>query len=112
MGRTTNRSAISNWCSVAGTILNRKSLSKVLFKTLFKLDPILVELVHNKISRKHNCHPRDLLWTLYFLKSTDHSKIALALRTTTRTLKTVVQNTMRKVINVSPTVCYQCYFRT
>lgn len=63
-----------DWLSIGAVVLRKKrSLSRKVFMSFFRLSPALVEKVYQrvkwvtetKLQRKH------LLWTLFFLKSAD-----------------------------------------
>lgn len=97
------------WGSLGAVLLkkSRRIDSLATFKSYFKLDPVLVEIVWKRLSARFDCHKENLLKTLFFLKShdPDHSKIALQLNTKYDSLKRVVLLTLSQIKAVSPEVC-------
>jgi hypothetical protein len=107
MTKATRKKVMMRWCSIGASLLRKsKPLVQSSFKSYFKLDTYLVEVLYRRILKRFVVDERDLLWTLFFLKSRDpdHMKIALALKTDRTGLHRVVKSVMNKILAVSPKV--------
>lgn len=94
------------WIYRGAAVLKKKRLSVLTFRRFFKLPPKLVEKVFNLIQSHYSCQPKHLLWTLFYLKSSDSDDnyIALSLRCDIQTLRKHVYETLDRLIEILPKV--------
>jgi hypothetical protein len=100
------------WLSFGGVVLSKgKDVSLTVFRMFFKLPVFLVDVVFKKILTKFTCQPIHLLWTLHYLKSKNpiDFEIAKLLGTNVQTLRVHVYDTIHKMLQTLPEVCFQFF---
>lgn len=105
--KNTRQQILRYWFAIGSSVLRKpRALVESSFKMYFKLAPSLVDVLYRRISSRFFIRERDLLWTLFFLKSHDpvHGKIAFSLGTKLKTMHEIVKKSLDKILSVAPKV--------
>jgi hypothetical protein len=97
------------WILIGSTILRKGRINNEKeFKSFFKLSISMIDFVWKKLKSSNFANsPKYLLYTLYFLKTTNSRdfEIAQTLGIHVQTLKLHVTRTMEQLITILPGVC-------